>query len=945
MDEASHPKDLILERNLERYALYDPVLAVFLESVDCSEYQWCYTHLGEINLSRTVDKTVLYYHEMSGAAAEAKKWVKNLPLKDHHCIFLYGIGLGYYYDQMKPWLRAHPNNRLIIIEDELPVIRKFFETERASEVLQDPQVVFEYFDSRGPEPIKSFFDRFRTIMKGYGREGLFLTSSYLYYQIKENLCLEIRNAIFSYTNWVVMSMNEALLDRAMIFENYYSNTLRQYGSYDAHALKNRFKDIPALICGAGPSIIKDIDFIRSIQDKAMIIASGTGMNVLNHYGIIPHFGTGLDPSKSQGTRIRTNFAYEVPVFYRRRFHADSFRLIHAPKLMVQKSGSHVVSDWFDKQLGMESDYVPESGVSSTNFAMEFAVLLGCNPIILAGFDLAYTDASRYPPIIAEHPIDPKTAKDEIKAKSDAPIIGWNIKGEKVFTKLDWIEEAGIVYAFVNAHPETKVINTTLEGLAFRAVEYVELSSLKERYFDRSLDLSNWIHAEIQNALLRAPKEKYPEILKRWKASVHRCIEIYGEIQAEIKALWERCAEGKRLPVPPYSGRLALLQSDLWDEPAYQYLVTDVSSTIDDLAIAEKMEFKKMQSDLSDVERDLKQLEIDLNYIAFFEETVQFHEHLLNRVIEDYEHDEVALSEKAETVPSGTPPANGERDCYAAENGKLTIRDRSLHLDIEAEFCPQLLPEAARKPLKKGEQLSDTYLTFQGKLEGQYQKFYENGVLFADMYYQRDRLHGPVTYFHASGQVLAKSWFVEGVQQGKNWQYYPSGALYALKMYKEGLAEGLHQYYYENGTLKSALTFSKGRYDGSVTLYYSNGKKKRELHFKEGKLHGVERYWNPSGILIWEVLYEEGKPSGEANLWHPNGQLARSYVYFEDHKRYNLKEWNSEGSLVYEENNMTLDMQETENKKIADLKKAIALFYKDIHQLEKMTKYEKQQLFY
>lgn len=936
--------DSVFERNIERYALYDPVVTLALENTDCQGYEECYTHLGELNLSRTVDKSVFYYHEMDGARAESKMWFKNLPAKEFNCIILYGIGLGYYYDPIKSWLRTNPDNMFIVIEDELPVMKKFFETQRASEFLDDPQVLLHYFDSTGPTPMRSFFDRFREILTGFGREGVFLTSSSLYYRIKEMICIGMRNEIFSFTTWLSVIMNEIIVDRQTVFENFYSNTLRQYGAYDVHQLKDCFKNVPAVICGAGPSIVKDIDTIRSIQNDAIIIASGTGMNVLNHYGILPHFGTGLDPTRSQGTRIRTNFAYEVPVFYSTRFHGDSFRLIQAYKLFVKRYGGYLISQWVDQELGLEGDSFFGSGVSSTNFAMDFACLLGCNPIILSGFDLAYTDASRYPAIISEHPIDPKSSKVEITSKSENPILGGNSKGERVLTKIDWIEEASVVQAFIKAHPETKVINTSLEGLSFRYIEYADFKDLKKSYFNRSWDLKNWIHAEIQNVVLPIHKEKYLETIVRWKESLHRCRVIYQEIKSILEGLWTQCQEGYKLPTAPYSGRIALLESDLWEEPAYKYLVLDVFVAFDNMSIPSKIFFKRFQTELTDIERDLKKLEMGLNYTAFFEDLLGFQEALLTRVIEEYVEEEKALSRRAEDAPV-PQQIHFDTDVYAMENGRIIIKDSSLDLNIDIAFSPQLLPKGAKKPFKEGEVVSDLFLTSNGKLEGEYQKYYDEDRLFAEMYYHKEKLHGPVTFYHKNGAVLAKSWFVYGVQQGKNWQYYPSGQLSSLQGYKDGLAEGEQTYFYEDGTLKSHLHFSKGLYHGQVLLYYSNGQIKRELHFKEGKLHGLERHWAPSGILLWEVHYEEGKPVGEAKLWHSNGQLARSYVYFEDHKRYNLKEWGNDGQLIYEEDNITEDLQETQRKKMVDLMNAIVDFNKDLDKLQKMTKYEKRQLFY
>lgn len=52
--------------------------------------------------------------------------------------------------------------------------------------------------------------------------------------------------------------------------------------------------IPAFIIGSGPSLDRDIDFIRENQDRAIIISCGTSMRILLHNGITPDFHVELE---------------------------------------------------------------------------------------------------------------------------------------------------------------------------------------------------------------------------------------------------------------------------------------------------------------------------------------------------------------------------------------------------------------------------------------------------------------------------------------------------------------------------------------------------------------------------------------------------------------------------------------------------------------------------
>ena len=50
-----------------------------------------------------------------------------------------------------------------------------------------------------------------------------------------------------------------------------------------------FRNLPVFVVGSGPSLDNDISFLRKNQDKAIIIACGTAIDVLYHAGIHPDF--------------------------------------------------------------------------------------------------------------------------------------------------------------------------------------------------------------------------------------------------------------------------------------------------------------------------------------------------------------------------------------------------------------------------------------------------------------------------------------------------------------------------------------------------------------------------------------------------------------------------------------------------------------------------------
>lgn len=938
--------DEIYEKNLEKFSLYDPLTAIKFSMCDFSEYEYCYTHLGELNLYRKVHENDIYYHDMSGAFEEAKEWYRSKDLSNHKVVFLFGLGLGYYYKALKLWLDKSPHNRLIFLEDELGVIHRFLETSLATEILDNPQVIIHYLDiypSINPQvTIHKSIDH---LLKGYIRYNSFLGSTKLYTKWKESICFFIRDVIFYVSSWYLVASNETLAKKSGILTNHYYNILRQYRASNGHSFKQLFKGVPAIICGAGPSITSQIEELKKVNGEAVIFGSGTGMNVLNYYGIIPHFGVGLDPTSSQGTRIRTNSAYEVPYFYRPRFQWNSFDLHHGPKLYIQGYPNSQLSGWFDEELGLELEEIPNQGISSTNFSMQIARLMGCDPIILLGVDLAYVDSSRYPPIISAHPTDSRSDKEEISKQSEVPVYGKSNAGTDTVTKIEWFEEAKTVRFFKTTSPELTVISCSEQGLAIKGVEYMSFSDAVDKHLQNHYDIRNRIHAQTVKSKPCVDKETGLEKIKEWNASLHKCNEYYREIDEELGALWNGCQKGEALGVPPYTGKIALLESDLKDEPASKDQMVEYIGIVDDMALDKKIRYQCYMEEIPEPYKNLQQIEVDINYITFFQNHLSYRDKHLKEMIDKFIEEDSELSSDHHEGVKHTSEVNLDEGSYSLKDGLLVIDDAEMNIKLSVPFTPQIIPEDQINLEKNEEYVKEIYLEYEGKKDGQCLRYTPEGILESEMFYHRGKLNGPSTHFHENGDILARSWYIDGKREGKTWQWYTSGDLYSLQRFRNGVWDGVQEYFYDNGFLKSSQSYLDGILDGEVRLYYENGRLKRELYYVKGKLDGVERYYSYGGQLIWEANYSEGTPVDLARVWHSNGKLCRQYEYSDDHTRYVMREWDSHGNLIGKEVNLLENLQQINERRQKDLKKAIDKFDKDLMHLQYLTKQERSVFIY
>ncbi|WP_238578479.1 hypothetical protein [Neochlamydia sp. TUME1] len=107
---------------------------------------FCITKQEEQNLKFQHRGETHFFHCQQGALDEAKEWFKMTRLAEVPLIYVYGVGLGYYYQAAQDWLQEDPSRRLVFLEDNLAVIHRLFETHLGFQLVHDPQVQLHFFE-------------------------------------------------------------------------------------------------------------------------------------------------------------------------------------------------------------------------------------------------------------------------------------------------------------------------------------------------------------------------------------------------------------------------------------------------------------------------------------------------------------------------------------------------------------------------------------------------------------------------------------------------------------------------------------------------------------------------------------------------------------------------------------------------------------------------------
>lgn len=851
MTTRDHP---FFHRNVEKWTKFAGEKAQRIRDCSCDHVIIATNRNGELNLLIKDDERSYALHSEEGAQKEADAWFKTLELEDIAVLFVYGVGLGYYYKAAQQWLRENDQRYLVFFEDNPAIIHRLFETEIGTEILNDPQVFLMYYDKidEDDEEIDALFSNLTFMKYKTSALGKYLEERKKHYQ-------QLKAKIGYYLTFKEGSAIEYINFGQYFFRNFYRNLLGLPKSYLGNGLFEKFKGVPAIICGAGPSLSKNIDQLAELKDRAIIFAGGTSVNTLNVKGILPHFGVQIDPNWYQMTRLIMNQCYEVPFFYRNRFYHDAFKYIHGDRLYITGSGGYDVSNWFEKKLGIEGHNLPE-GHNVVNFSLAIATALGCNPIIFVGVDLAYTDDKSYADGVISHPLHDRKQHFQTKNLQEELMIREDIYGKPVYTLWKWIAESIWFARFSLSSPDLIMINATEGGLGLPGIPNRTLKEASEEYLQQQYDISGWIHGEIQEHPMPSTvtRENIEEAVNTMKESLERCMQYCQILSLEFNNQSEKIKNKEAVELS-FDDKLMSVLEALNQEIGYAYVLRVFSDMYLE-AFAKKVQLLRINTPEDEQKSNLHKAELNTMRYQFLAETARVNISLILKAFEKVVRTPQEIYAKKEIVE--------EKDDYSFEKGILKIHDPEMGLEI-------------KRTLSEG-----TYRT--------HQIDYANGQIQREWTVSDRKLEGPWSYYSDKGILLSRSWFVQGVRQGKAKKYYTNGALYCIQRFKDGLEEGQQIYYYPHGQIKTQISYQKGVLNGDVKLYYPNGQLKREFHYAQGKRQDAERMWSSAGQLTMEVFYKDDNPIGIAREWREDGSLFKEFAYDENSKRLYAKQWDRRG---------------------------------------------------
>lgn len=495
---------------------------------------------------------------------EAQRWFKSVNLEQVEVLCVYGIGLGYVFEVLRPWLEDE-NHFLVFFEDQPGQISAFFQLALATDMLQHPQVwlyaLNPFEDNK--EVLDQFSWNFVNMALGF--------ASPAYETEKKDAFVELKEKVL-----FVCATKNAYLDEyfnygIVFYRNFYPNLLQLPEAYLGTRLFGKFAGVPAIICGAGPSLQYALPFLRQNHPRAMIFAGGSALTALSQAKIQPHFGVGIDPNPEQFERLNRIEKLDYPFFFRSRLDWRSLQLAHGPHLYIPGSGGYDTSQWFEDELNLDSCAIDE-GHNVVNFATDIATAMGCYPIIYVGMDLAFTENKLYTPGVLDINEVPAQTEEVFKNLEEA-IVEWkDIHGKAIKTCWKWISESEWISSYAKEHPEQLLLNATGHGIGFSGVANMTMDEIAKKFLAKVLDIPKMIEKELSFCRIEnLTRTTVISLMEKLSESLERAVSHLDLLIEEAEKAKQKMLSDDKLPSHP-SALAVLAETDLDEEVAYRYVL-------------------------------------------------------------------------------------------------------------------------------------------------------------------------------------------------------------------------------------------------------------------------------------------------------------------------------------------------------------------------------------
>lgn len=407
-----------------------------------------------------------YLYDKENALQEFAIWIQSLAgeIEGQDHILLYGLGLGYH---LKLLLEHYPNKWIYVYEPNINLFISALISEDLNTLLSHPNVKALAIGS-SKEQKRQLIYPICTLAQG---SCAFIEIPS--YKDKDSIGIQrLLEEIPLIATEYKVQQNTLIHFKDIWMRNRLNHLATNLISTPLQVIKGAFSGYPAIIVGSGPSLQEDLENISRMKDYCLIIAAGSSLQALLHHGITPHLVVVVDGGPIVENIFRTPESLQIPMLYT---PTTNFNITDRAQTLQLYAfdDTDLISPYYISPDGDIPVFRSLASVSGT--AVQAAIYMGCEEIILVGQDFSFPEEKHYAKGIAH------IKEQHVQAVvNGADVLVENVSGGMNRTNLPYKVLQNSMEEVISWYPDVKFMNASKIGAKITGTEWVPMEQLEQQ---------------------------------------------------------------------------------------------------------------------------------------------------------------------------------------------------------------------------------------------------------------------------------------------------------------------------------------------------------------------------------------------------------------------------------------------------------------------------------
>jgi len=271
--------------------------------------------------------------------------------------------------------------------------------------------------------------------------------------------------------------------------NFESNKNRILRTPGVTSLFGKFRKVPAIVVGAGPSLEKNRQWLQPAQDRAIIICADTILRSLDMQGVKPTITISLDPQEEIKFLFTGVDTTRMTLIAPTIINPEALEAWRGQVVFYNKYAPDIGSLTAIAQSNPGTGYLIPGG-TVLSVALDLAFRMEADPIAFIGQDLSYPPGAAYSAgtVYGDSGYEELFERSMEDMVTDIDIFGRELPTKKsLFVTKQWMEWAFTTWK--RATPAS-FYNCTEGGIVSRACKIATLEEWAVRFLKKKMNF-NW----------------------------------------------------------------------------------------------------------------------------------------------------------------------------------------------------------------------------------------------------------------------------------------------------------------------------------------------------------------------------------------------------------------------------------------------------------------------